>query len=341
MAQPGTGRVQLRLKVAAGQIARVDVSVERPTGAALLAGRTPGQARSLISLLYAVCANAHAAAAAAAIAAAREGGEGSATSCAVAGESLRELVLNVLSSSHDAVPELVRGLASGPPGALGARLFGMPAELWLQIDNEADLANWARMPNLALAAECRRRLATPEPGAARLAFLPALTARESLGVWALLDASFALAPTWCGRPACTGSIARVGHRALVRALADRPLLAHWVARVTELALAGSGGTTLLGRVTHASVQPGTGRAIVETARGSLIHEAELAGDTIQRYVIVAPTEWNFHARGLIPAWLTGWPATGDADVTGTAHRCAAALDPCVECEVTVSPADER
>jgi coenzyme F420-reducing hydrogenase alpha subunit len=83
------------------------------------------------------------------------------------------------------------------------------------------------------------------------------------------------------------------------------------------------------------VAPGIGRALVETARGLLMHEIVLDGDKVAEYFIVAPTEWNFHPQGPLAGL-----AAGGADALGSrgaARRgralAVAALDPCVRWEL--------
>ena len=49
-------------------------------------------------------------------------------------------------------------------------------------------------------------------------------------------------------------------------------------------------------------------AAVETARGPLLHFARVRDGRIEDYHVLAPTEWNFHPRGLL-ARAPG-PATG-------------------------------
>ena len=64
-----------------------------------------------------------------------------------------------------------------------------------------------------------------------------------------------------------------------------------------------------------------GRALVETARGLLMHEIVLDGDTVAEYFIVAPTEWNFHPQGP----LAGWLGTTDARAEGCASAGSRAV----------------
>ncbi len=76
---------------------------------------------------------------------------------------------------------------------------------------------------------------------------------------------------------------------------------------------------------------GVGVARVETARGTLLHRLELAGDGIAEYLIVAPTEWNFHPQGAFVREISGCPAASPEAARFAAERVALSLDPCVPC----------
>ena len=71
----------------------------------------------------------------------------------------------------------------------------------------------------------------------------------------------------------------------------------------------------------------------ETARGLLMHEIVLDGERIADYLIVAPTEWNFHPQGPLGGWLVGRDATDREALHAFAARAVAALDPCVRWEL--------
>jgi Ni,Fe-hydrogenase I large subunit len=64
-----------------------------------------------------------------------------------------------------------------------------------------------------------------------------------------------------------------------------------------------------------------------------MHEIVLDGDRIADYLIVAPTEWNFHPQGALVDRLVG-QGTADRDALRqhVAH-IVAALDPCVPWEL--------
>ncbi|OYU74523.1 MAG: hypothetical protein CFE45_34635, partial [Burkholderiales bacterium PBB5] len=97
---------------------------------------------------------------------------------------------------------------------------------------------------------------------------------------------------------------------------------------------------------------GAGVAWVESARGLLVHGVRLAGPaqpagqapgaesaatttatptaaTVADYRVLAPTEWNFHPRGLLAQALVPLRSADDAT------RLAVAFDPCVDFEVVL------
>ncbi|HCV13111.1 MAG TPA: hypothetical protein DGC76_05325 [Candidatus Accumulibacter sp.] len=78
-----------------------------------------------------------------------------------------------------------------------------------------------------------------------------------------------------------------------------------------------------------TASPGVGLARVDTARGSLLHRVELAEDRVLQYLIVAPTEWNFHPRGAFVREISGCPASSRRAARFAADSLALSLDPCV------------
>jgi len=64
-----------------------------------------------------------------------------------------------------------------------------------------------------------------------------------------------------------------------------------------------------------------------------MHEIVLDGDRIADYLIVAPTEWNFHPQGILAHQLLGQKAGGRDVLQQHVARTVAALDPCVPWEL--------
>jgi Ni,Fe-hydrogenase I large subunit len=68
-----------------------------------------------------------------------------------------------------------------------------------------------------------------------------------------------------------------------------------------------------------------------------VHAVEIAGGVVRRYRIVAPTEWNFHARGALAAGLAGVAVAGEDELRRLVRLAVESLDPCVAYRVEVSP----
>ncbi|OHC63058.1 MAG: hypothetical protein A2045_09225 [Rhodocyclales bacterium GWA2_65_20] len=307
------GAVHLRLRWEGGCARDVNLRLERPAAAAAMRGRPAEQAVRMLPLLYSICGAAQGVAASLALRAARGEAQAPAIAAAVLAEARRE--------------HLWRLLLDWP------RLLALPQQQALLIEGrrrlqEGGFDGWMEEALREPFARIEQALGEQaEPPPVRDAqWLPSLTAAETLVLWPRLDAGFAAAPTYLGKPAETGALAR--HPDLLAGAA--PLLARVEARMADLAAADG-----LGCTSAAPVAPGVGRAAVETARGLLLHEITLDGDSVADYVIVAPTEWNFHAQGILAAWLQGAVATTPGELKALAARAVLALDPCVRCEIAL------
>ena len=284
----------------------------------MLHGKPADKAIRMVPLIYAVCGRAQGQAAALALAAARGIETLPFLDPLVEAEVLREhlwrLLLDLppqlgLPAQHDLFLAATRAATATDRDAFGMLLSH---DFW-----NALLQELQQLPDLA----------DTHP-----ALLPTVGARKSCEIWPQLDTNFAAMPTWQGLPAETGAYARWGGQNPTAAPA---LAARWQARCAEVwswaageAKVGAGGTA-----SAASVGPGRGRALVETARGVLMHEITLAGDTIRDYVIVAPTEWNFHPQGILTEWLQGSTFESEAALRKYVAQAVGTLDPCVPWEL--------
>jgi len=312
------GCVKLRIGSASGRISSVSVASERPVVANYLRGRPADEAVRLVPLLFALCGQAQGRAAALALAAARGNEFQAQLDPAIQREALRE--------------HLWRWLLDLPAqlGEAAMREEFVAAARWVangQRDELAVLLNDARIEAL------RQRLESMEDASeAAPRLLPSLDARASLDCWPRLDADFCRTPHWQGAAAETGAIARRkdSARATTAAFAAR-----WLARLDELRDWASGTEKVGAGGTASAVPLGAtrGRALVETARGLLMHEIVLDGERIADYFIVAPTEWNFHPQGPLGGWLMGRDAADREALQAFAARAVAALDPCVRWEL--------
>jgi len=312
------GCVRLSLRRDSGRISEVRVASDRPAVAQYLRGREADDAVRLVPLLFALCGQAQGRAAALALAAARGMEYASQLDAAIQREAMRE--------------HLWRWLLDLPVqlGELAMREEFVAAAGWIGSGRRDELAALLDDPRIEA---LRRRLTEIEDAgdpAPRL--LPALDARASVDAWPRLDAGFCRMPHWQGAAAETGAIARRQGSAGATTAA---FAARWLARLEELRDWAS-GTEKVGAGGTASAAPlgaGRGRALVETARGLLMHEIALDGERIADYFIVAPTEWNFHPQGPLAGWLVGRDANDRQALEAFAARAVAALDPCVRWEL--------
>ena len=312
------GRVRVQLTCENARVSIVQISSERPDVAMVLRGRTADQALQSVPLLFALCGQAQARAARLAYAAAR--GE----------EYLPEIDPNV---QREVLREHAwRCLLDLPPllGEPALQQEFISALKYLADGNRDELRALLTRPDIAkLRLLLTQTDALPFP-ASRL--LPILDAKNSLTEWPRLSAEFSRLPTWHEQAAETGAIARQAQK---NANLTSHLSARWQARFDELMEWATGNEQIGagGTVSATPVESGIGRAVLETARGLLMHEITLDGERIADYQIVAPTEWNFHPGGALSDHLLGQDAGNRAELQQHVARAVAALDPCVPWEL--------
>jgi Ni,Fe-hydrogenase I large subunit len=240
------------------------------------------------------------------------------------------------------------GAIADRAGALLQRtVFAMSPGAWLALTGQPGFMAWAEARQ-TIAAELIDQVVQAgwgHAGACESRALPPLTG-EALHK-AMQDVDYVKQPRWSGHCCETSSLTRVDSP-LLKALKQEysnGLLVRLVARLTEIAyLAGrlklesqdspgdKGSSTM-------PVNPGIGQAAA--ARGQLVHRVGLNGDAIGSYQILAPTEWNFHPKGVVAQALSA--LTGDpGSVEKQARLLINAIDPCVGYELNVvqgSPAN--
>ena len=157
-------------------------------------------------------------------------------------------------------------------------------------------------------------------------------------------AEYIAVPTWEGAPRETTAFTRQRARGVVAALAERDgngLMPRLAATLVELAALQDGlhqaleGGDLPSGVIGVAPQPGVGIALVPAARGLLVHRAEVAGNRVTRYRILAPTEWNFHPLGVLAQGLAGLPMADAETLRRQAGLLVTAVDPCVDYDIAL------
>ena len=366
---PDMGKVCLRIIWDSKVVQGVEVKSTRPQAYRLLIGRLPENAVQLVPMLYSICGKAQQAAAYAATSAARGNNfvqdmvlERQVT-CEAMQEHLWRLLLDwperlglpnqqqQFVCWHGALKEISagRGNAKKLLDELNLILLGITPAEWQRIDSYAKLSMWQNSGRGLLAPvfaaldykESRLEF-TGVTGACAL--LPNLSAAEVMKIYAgQLSHKFAVLPHYAGNPMETGALAVSQNVPLLQELlSTRParLLARLTARLVDLldsaqALAFEKFT---GRIRSGTVSNATGLSVVRTARGMLLHQVRLEAERIAEYIIVAPTEWNFHPGGALVSSLTGLKINDEKRLMETVKAFVLSFDPCVEYEIEISHA---
>jgi Ni,Fe-hydrogenase I large subunit len=354
------GELAIRVQLRDERVAAVTIESTRPQVAdTLLTGRTAGDAIALVPRVFTICGRSQAVAAQLAVEAAR----GETISVIARAQHTRAIEAEM---AHEYLwhalidwPKATGGLAQRDAYARArdalaredtpvADAIGPVVEREVLAGSSGEWYDAARVPSFEI---WIARAATPTArmlgavqrdgsrhGAPRDArAVPLLPAFEGVTASRILsaleaDAQFERAPTLDGKPCETGAIARLIQHSLVAALNQaygRSVLTRLAARVTELARLACGQPAPKPLAGNRKLADGRGLGWVETARGLLLHVVELAHDEVKRYRIVAPTEWNFHPRGALPAGLADAHALNDRELRRRAEWLVQALDPCV------------
>jgi len=152
---------------------------------------------------------------------------------------------------------------------------------------------------------------------------------------------FIAQPTWQDQPCQTGALVRQLSHPLIRQMTQGPR-ACFVAKLIDLAELLTHCKQGIEALTKDATLYRTkalykGFGQVEAVRGHLCHRVWIdpENDTIQRYRILAPTEWNFHHDGILKNALVGVEAADAQKMTQIARIAVMALDPCVACHIEV------
>ena len=357
------GQVRVSAVLEGGRLAAVRATTDRPLiGDLLLRGRAPAEAPGLLSLALSLCGRSQAVVCAAACEAAGATRQQQAVSehrsRELAAETVQEHAWRLtldwprLAGEPEDMELLgrMRALARSAPASdaawgaardallslVSSRLLGERADGWLESRSASDWLAWADHGHTSLARTIGRLARMPGGMPSKIPFLarPAsATVIGSIAEPALADPSFARFPVLAGSAQETGPLARLsGHHAIDQLARTHVTAARVFARLAEM-IAVLTGEASPGEVASASLGAGRGVAWAEMARGLLTHVVEIADGRIARYAIVAPTEWNFHPAGALPAALEGAVAADDEQARRLLEATASALDPCVALRV--------
>lgn len=223
---------------------------------------------------------------------------------------------------------------------LEQHVFNVPIKEWLSIDNIEQLNHWAKQQNgtaaYSISKICEQGWAAQ--GNANCAPLPTLENNSLSERFLASNANaFIAQPTWQEQCYETTSLSRYQHHPLIKALNNKfhsGLITRWVARLIELASIPQQMRSHLELIQK--TQPSTkknsasqGLSQVEAARGRLVHHVAIKNNSIERYQILAPTEWNFHPNGLIQESLRHIKCQSASQWAHVAKLLINTIDPCV------------
>lgn len=339
------GRVTIRARMTRDMVADVVVDCARPRGvASTLLRFAPAEIPAIAGRLFALCGQSQAIAARHAIAAAlgRTVEANAMDLRRLAAERLSEHLRSCLIGWSRAAPLNALELA-----AARQALAILQRVLADQLDGLQDIDAHMAALGVGAAAPADTAWSARLIAAARDDAFPDISpdALSPADDAAVIDAlarsgdSFVARPSLPGRRPETGAYAR----AIARG-ADLPgsgFSRRMAARLIEMAEARD---LLLGRavaslpwISSGMIENG-GYAAVETPRGRLYHVVwRNVDNALARYLILAPTEWNFAADGPF-AHLAAQARLPADRATDSLARLAALFDPCVACETRVDEA---
>ena len=224
------------------------------------------------------------------------------------------------------------------------KIFAVSPAEWYGLEDQQAFNRWLEKTD-TLAAKLLRDLCEQthtDPGSWGVEPLPQLNHQEVCQRLSEADAdTFIAAPDWHGRIYETGPLTRQLNHPLIQQLMQnfgQGVIPRLVARLLELAslpvkltqqlhtLKGSAGSL---ETSNETDSPNQGLGEVEAARGRLFHRAVQQHGKISQYQIVAPTEWNFHPRGVVCQGLKSLSAKHEKLLMQQAELLISAVDPCV------------
>jgi len=214
--------------------------------------------------------------------------------------------------------------------------------------NNNDIRNWAEQTDTlaAQAINLIRQIKSETLGYIEPNHLPELENEELLRRLNADDANrFIAKPQWSGQCYETTSLSRQHQQPLIQSLSNdsqNNILHRWVARLIELAKIPQKLQQLSKMVIQEDFsgynvqQNSIGISQIETARGRLIHRANIKDNLIEQYQILAPTEWNFHPKGILAQSLSKLNTKDKNEMSRISHLLINAIDPCVGYTLTIN-----
>ncbi len=226
-------------------------------------------------------------------------------------------------------------------------LFQTPLENWLGYEN-ASMYHWAKETD-TLAAQTVNFLYEynwVSQGYTECAGLPELDEAALLKIFNSDSVEqFISQPQWQGQCFETTALIRQFYHPIIQDLYGEysaGLITRWVARLIDLANIPQQMRALFKQLNAQVKSPintqlahDLGISQVEAARGRLVHRVEIEQGRICQYQILAPTEWNFHPRGVLVQSLQELDGKDRQELEQLAHLIINTFDPCVGYQLSV------
>lgn len=338
------GRLQVEVLLRDGRIEAVETRLQRPLVqiSRLLVGQAPEQALARLPLLFALCASAQQVAAVRALEQAAgwqpvaevEGGRTRLSEL----ELLRESLLRLVRDWQLPLPaERLKSL-------LGLCQRGIALLQPLCAMGAAPLASDGRLADiLGELAECWRTLVLPSPDDW---LQPRLQRWREVALGGPLPAVFEPAdiPPLLERLRAGESEASIGGEPRITgpaAFADGGApaamqIAQRVAALLRRAEQAATGQPVRPPVAE-DLLAEEGVGLAQTARGWLLHRVRLSAGRVAVWQFLAPTDWNFHADGLLRRQLLG-VQVAEEECEALLRELILSADPCVAFEVRIAHA---
>jgi coenzyme F420-reducing hydrogenase alpha subunit len=218
---------------------------------------------------------------------------------------------------------------AGFSNKLSQSIFGCSAQDWLEHNIQKDqLDNWASKEQTQAAKFIHwlNQKQWKHLGKSTITHIPEIKDSELLALLVTQGHEFTAQPSWNNQCYELSWFSR--KQGLQK---NNDIYSRMVTRLKDIADLIIKLDTFYIKETHLEVSQSSvsGMAHSEAARGRLTHFIDVENDTINKLVILAPTEWNFHPEGVAAKSLNDLDASSPHELRQQAELLIHAIDPCV------------
>ena len=364
MSLNGELSIQLNLAKQGDQfhLNKIDINLARPNLAQkMLVGQTPEHAIERITQLMTVCQHAQTAAAKLALGYQLTSEEVLAIECENIEQGFWrlmidlpklldiELPLSIFIKLRQSIAQQNNERIRSSAEQLFQQLCQLSSDEFYNLSNST-LQDWLNQSDSVMAC-CLRQVALMVPAdidsaSILLAALPDDTLLATLGRLLQSEEGFYQKPSLNEQSCETGSLSAIQNHPLFALLSAQGTVGRFVSRLLYIAHKISDldsdilTSTISGsfslQQSKATTEQDFSLGWVQTARGLLVHLANIQDGKISQYFIVAPTEWNFHPEGALNKTLIHSHFSSSQLAEKAVKLAVLALDPCIEFNLGVA-----